>query len=145
MAAFAVLRFASPEGPYAAMARLESLPGKEQPLQGAEVVSGRCRERSALGSHQDIGISGSFIRDVRDKITPGTSALLSSRRTTRHSAGRPMSSVTGCGQAEDVAAGAALGDARQRPGAAGQETPGSSSLRTGHSFWKYIASFRLPR
>jgi uncharacterized membrane protein len=98
------------------MARLESLPGEEQPLQDADVVSwelgrrsrhttravqhqegglferrflgvalrprlprarpaGRCRERSALGSHQDIGISDSFIRDVRDKITPGTSAL----------------------------------------------------------------------
>jgi hypothetical protein len=39
MAAFAVLRFASPEGAYAAMVRLESLPGEEQPLQDADVVS----------------------------------------------------------------------------------------------------------
>jgi hypothetical protein len=39
MAAFAVLSFASPEGAYAAMVRLESLPCEEQPLQDADVVS----------------------------------------------------------------------------------------------------------
>jgi uncharacterized membrane protein len=29
-----------------------------------------------IGSMSDVGISDSFIRDVRDKVTPGTSALL---------------------------------------------------------------------
>jgi hypothetical protein len=33
------------------------------------------RAKRPLGSHQDIGISDSFFSDVRDKITPGTSAL----------------------------------------------------------------------
>lgn len=28
-----------------------------------------------MGSLRDVGISDSFIRDVREKITPGTSAL----------------------------------------------------------------------
>jgi hypothetical protein len=102
---------ASPEGTYAAMVRLESLPDEEQPLRDADVSSwqlgqekpahhtlyntkkegclsggsGGCssassspcsarrpapRAKRPLGSYQDIGIS-----DVRDKITPGTSAL----------------------------------------------------------------------